>query len=73
MRVCYAHLGYKLPTFKKHVKLMTLGDDNIMGTDLPGFNHTAIAAVLARKGVPYTMADKEAEVYLILILRMLIF
>ena len=61
MRVCYSHLGYKLPTFKQHVKLMTLGDDNIMGTDLPGFNHTAIAEVLRRKGVPYTMADKEAE------------
>lgn len=49
--------------FKKHVRLYTYGDDNIMGVR-PGsdwFNHTVIAAKLAEIGVEYTMADKESE------------
>jgi len=49
--------------FKKHVNLMTYGDDNIMGVsdEAPWFTHTAIAQRLATIGVKYTMADKEAE------------
>ncbi len=50
-------------TFKKYVHLMTYGDDNIMGVSpqVPWFNHTNIQKELARIGVKYTMADKEAE------------
>lgn len=49
--------------FKKHVSLMTYGDDNIMGVsrDAPWFNHTALASALSSLGMVYTMADKEAE------------
>lgn len=61
MRYAYLTLGYDLSQFRKEVKLMTLGDDNIMGSANPGFNHTAIAEVLRKLGVPYTMADKEQE------------
>lgn len=64
MRYCYAKLS---PTgnskdFKKHVSLITYGDDNAMGVSetTPWFNHTAVQSVLARDGVKYTMADKEA-------------
>jgi hypothetical protein len=64
MRYCYIVLNPKhdVSTFKKHVALMTYGDDNIMGVseDAPWFNHTAISEVLATGGIVYTMADKEA-------------
>jgi hypothetical protein len=42
---------------------MTYGDDNICGVsdEIPWFNHTAISESLAKIGVVYTMADKEAE------------
>lgn len=64
MRYCYAKLSPKQSAkeFKKHVALITYGDDNAMGVSeqAPWFNHTAIQAVLAKDGVKYTMADKEA-------------
>jgi hypothetical protein len=46
--------------FKKHVHLITYGDDNSMGISIriPWFNHTSIQKVLADIGVEYTMADK---------------
>lgn len=50
-------------TFKKSVALITYGDDNTMGVNKNSmwFNHTAIQTEMARIGVEYTMADKEAE------------
>jgi hypothetical protein len=49
--------------FKTNVKLMTYGDDNIMGVspDIPWFNHTTISKTLADIGVTMTMANKEQE------------
>lgn len=61
IRYAFTTLGFKLPHFRSHVHLMTLGDDNIMGSNLPMFNHSTISACLASLGVPYTMADKKAE------------
>lgn len=63
MRYAYTQLGYDVTQFKKHVALMTYGDDNAMGVSkaVPNFNHTAVQAVLAEIGVVYTMADKESE------------
>lgn len=48
--------------FKRHVRLYTYGDDNIMGVRRGSdwFNHTVIARKLAEIGVEYTMADKES-------------
>ncbi len=70
MRYCFASLhpgsesiSIKLRQFKKLVKLLTYGDDNVMNVsrDADWFNHTAIQTVLASVGVEYTMADKESE------------
>jgi len=65
MRYCYCVLNpeSEVHTFKKHVSLMTYGDDNIMGVSVsaPWFNHTGIQKALLTIGVEYTMADKEAE------------
>lgn len=65
MRYAYymLHPDHDLTNFKKHVHLLTYGDDNIMGVskEAPWFNHTAIARVLAHAGITYTMAEKEAE------------
>ena len=62
MRYAYASLGYDVRTFKKHVALMTYGDDNAMGvsTHVPNFTHTNVQRVLVEIGVVYTMADKES-------------
>jgi hypothetical protein len=65
MRYCYIvlrPLGCST-SFKKHVSLMTYGDDNIMGVspDAPWFEHTAIQKVLGDIDIGYTMADKEAQ------------
>jgi hypothetical protein len=50
-------------SFQNNVKLMTYGDDNIMGvsTDTPWFNHTTIQQTLARMNITYTMPDKVSE------------
>jgi hypothetical protein len=67
MRYCFVVLGeehgFTIKDFRKHVALITYGDDNVMGVsdDVPWFNHTSIAATLADVGITYTMADKEAE------------
>jgi hypothetical protein len=55
--------GKECDSFKSKVSLMTYGDDNICGVsdEIPWFNHTAISESLAKIGVVYTMADKEAE------------
>lgn len=52
-----------LSTFKLNVRLMTYGDDNIMGVsrNIPNFNHCTISEQLKSIGVGYTMADKLSE------------
>lgn len=66
MRYCYYHLNPNMEcvSFQRNVKLMTYGDDNIMGVDrkkAPWFNHTTIVDSLASIGVGYTMADKSQK------------
>jgi len=66
VRYAYAKANPEEPSckdFKKYVHLFTYGDDNIMGVskDIPWFSHTVIQDKLAKIGVEYTMADKEAE------------
>ncbi len=65
MRYCFYNVNPRKEcvTFRKYVALLTYGDDNVMGVSnkAPWFNHTAIQDVLARVGITYTMADKEAE------------
>lgn len=52
-----------VPPFDSVVALVCYGDDNIMGVDEgeKEFNHTRIVDELAKVGVTYTMADKEAD------------
>jgi hypothetical protein len=68
MRYCYFEIAkeekwWKVPAFKDVVSLMTYGDDNIMSVKkgYDAYNHTRVAQVLAKAGITYTMADKEAE------------
>lgn len=63
MRYAWVKSGHELGIFKKHVHLMTYGDDNVMGIDpkMWTFNHTTIRDELGKIGVVYTMADKERE------------
>lgn len=70
MRYCYLELSpvkaadhSQVKNFKKHVNLLTYGDDNAMGVSKAAdwFNHTAIQSTLSTIGVEYTMADKESE------------
>lgn len=65
MRYCYYVLNPKkeVSSFQDNVKLMTYGDDNIMGVShrVPWFNHTTIQETLDNVGITYTMADKEAK------------
>lgn len=51
------------PAFGDVVSLMTYGDDNAMSVKrgFNDFNHTRIAEELAKCGIKYTMADKEAK------------
>jgi hypothetical protein len=60
MRFCYYSIGFPLETFTFNVKLITYGDDNVMGSNVSGFNHTAIKDVLEAHGVKFTMSDKDA-------------
>lgn len=54
---------WKTPLFGEKVSAMTYGDDNIMtvAKGYDDYNHTAIAAQLAKVSIKYTMADKDAE------------
>lgn len=65
MRYVYYMLNEanEVDSFKKNVKLMTYGDDNIMGVspETPWFNHTSIQDMLGRIGITYTMADKLSK------------
>jgi hypothetical protein len=56
-------LEYTLEDFQKLVHLITYGDDNALNVSpeiVKWFNHTAVAEQMAKIGVTYTMADKEA-------------
>ena len=51
-------------TFRDNVALLTYGDDNVAGISKSvsdKFNHTTISKALAKVGITYTMADKEAQ------------
>lgn len=68
MRYCWYAIAkekrwWRVPLFSSKVSLMTYGDDNIATVDkgYTDFNHTAIVEQLAKVGITYTMADKEAE------------
>lgn len=52
-----------VPLFSDVIALMCYGDDNAMGVDEreKDFNHTRVSHELAKVGIKYTMADKEAE------------
>lgn len=63
MRYAYCEIvgEGKCDDFQKHVRLFTYGDDNIMGVSRDvDFSHTKIQSALAKIGVTYTMAEKEA-------------
>lgn len=49
--------------FSHHVSLVTYGDDNVLQPSARSLflTHTAIADVLAKGGISYTMADKTSE------------
>lgn len=65
MRYMYVYLNpeKEVSSFRKNVKLMTYGDDNIMGIspEISWYNHTTISQAFAKHGIEYTMADKLAE------------
>jgi len=54
------HPKRTLSDFGDNVRLITYGDDNVMTSTVNWFNHTAMSESLAKIGVTYTMADKEA-------------
>jgi hypothetical protein len=57
------HEGTEVPPFDQRISLICYGDDNAMdvSSEEDKFNHTSVASELARVGITYTMADKEAE------------
>jgi hypothetical protein len=57
------HEGEEVPLFDQRVALACYGDDNAMDVipEEDKFNHTSVAEELAKVGITYTMADKEAE------------
>lgn len=63
IRIAYVRAGNWLATFRNCVHLLTYGDDNAMGIGptLKPFNHSVIQYELAKLGIVYTMADKQAE------------
>lgn len=61
IRTAFLYITRDVSSFRKHVALMTLGDDNVMGSNLDVFNHTTISTTLAAMGVVYTMPDKKSE------------
>lgn len=62
MRVAFARLTELSPReFRRHVNLITLGDDNFMTSKHDAFNHMGVTKVLASFGIVYTMPDKESD------------
>lgn len=47
--------------FNDTLSLVTYGDDNIASSNNDLFTHTSISKALAKYGIVYTMADKEAD------------
>lgn len=62
MRICYMRIFPEecVSNFKRDIRLATLGDDNVMSSIRPEFNHTSVQKVLAGFGIEYTMPDKES-------------
>jgi len=58
-----AEFDQGITSFRKHVALMTYGDDNVMSVSEAAhfFTHTTYQAALKKYGLDYTMAEKEAE------------
>jgi hypothetical protein len=48
-------------TFTQHVRAIIYGDDNLMASILPEFNHCYLQRFFASQGLVYTMAEKGAE------------
>lgn len=63
MRYCYHKVNpeHTVKDFRDNVRLITYGDDNVMGSRVDWFNHTSISRVLSTVGIQYTMADKVSE------------
>jgi hypothetical protein len=65
MRYMYLILNpdSEVRSFQDNVKLMTYGDDNIMGIrkGVDWYNHTSISKAFAKHGIEYTMADKHTD------------
>jgi hypothetical protein len=63
VRYAYIRAGGDVSNFRKHVALITYGDDNAMGVseECEFFNHTVIADHLGAIGITYTMPDKESD------------
>lgn len=61
-RYCYLKLNpdLEVSSFRRNVRLITYGDDDIMGVscNIAWFNHTSIQKCLGDVGITYTMADK---------------
>jgi hypothetical protein len=47
--------------FQDSMAILTYGDDNCASSSVPWLNHTTISTALTKRGVTYTMADKESE------------
>jgi hypothetical protein len=47
--------------FQDSLAILTYGDDNCASSSIPWLNHTTISTALEKRGVTYTMADKESE------------
>lgn len=62
VRYAYMEAGGDVANFRKHVALVTYGDDNAMGVskECDFFNHTVLAEKLGLVGITYTMPDKES-------------
>jgi hypothetical protein len=57
------HEDEEVPDFDEVIALLCYGDDNAAGVSESEekFNHTTLSTELAKIGITYTMADKEAE------------
>lgn len=64
VRMAYADANYDVATFKKYVKLLTYGDDNIaaVSPERPRFTQSFMTEFFNRYDITYTPADKEMEV-----------
>lgn len=61
VRIAYNKIIGELDSFDSNVHLATLGDDNLMSSNIAKFNHTSLSEALSELGIVYTMADKSSE------------